>query len=469
MTRRRGCARYPCVLLVTTMLLGAASVAHAENHALIMWIGEYADSRANLPGIDLDAKAARRMAAAMNVPPGNITELKNKQLGIGAMSQAIKGLTSRIKANDRVFLYFSGHGGQQASAPGSSSKCSEGLVAHDVQIYFDRELEADIGRLAEKAGHVVMMNDSCFSGGASQKGVRAIGKLVAKRYPQPIAKAASSAAEDYNCGEAVNQKSFFGKNFEVVRREGTRLLYIAASAANQLSFAGPAGSLATQAWAACLEDPAADTDKSGSIEGVELLACAQPRINRNPDDVKQEVTLTGTPTLMVATLGGTSASVHARSVLDKLQAGADPRIKVGLGIPYTTVQIGKLLPEFDVVSNTAGYLYLFQSGSDGKTVNLLFPNEHDTDNRVSANQRLAFPRASWAFKAAGPAGKTHLLALLSPQPKDFLTIGKKNGPFSTMPATRSVMKTFIVEAIGAKPGADGQYGASILREIEEKP
>ncbi len=76
-------------------LAGAAlggTAARAENHALILWIGEYADPKASLPGIDLDAKRARQMALAMNVPAANVVEKKNQQLTLKGMGSAIDEL-----------------------------------------------------------------------------------------------------------------------------------------------------------------------------------------------------------------------------------------------------------------------------------------------------------------------------------------------------------------------------------------
>jgi hypothetical protein len=454
---------------IAAMLCGPLS-ARAENHALIMWIGQYADPRANLPGIDLDAKAARRIAAAMGVPAANITELKNEQLTWRAMGQAITSLAARIKPGDKVFVYYSGHGGQQPNVSGGGHKCSEGLVAQDIQLYFDRDLETDLARLGAKASQVVMMNDSCFSGGAS---VKALGSLVPKAYPGPIGApaGASGAGADYRCGDAVN-KGMLTKNLEVIPRAGARLLYVAASADNEVSYAGPQGSLATQAWAACLEDPKADTDHSGSISGEELRACAQARVDHNQQHVSQHVTLTGTPSLPVsfATVAPAvaTARVAADRVLQDIRAGADAAIGVTLKPARDSVRIGQDPLEFVVETQREGYLYILQVGSDGKSINVLFPNAVDADNHLAPGHH-AFPRPSWALRAAGPAGADHLLALLSSEPKDFTQIGQRAGVFSSVPATRQGVKSLIVVSTGARAGSQGRYGTSEVMQVKEQP
>jgi hypothetical protein len=459
--------RAAAMILAVTGTLATHLPAHAENHALIMWIAHYAQG-ADLPGIDLDAQSARQIALAMGVPEANITELKNEQLTWRGMGQAIQAITDRIKQGDKVILYFSGHGAQQVNASGGSSKCSEGILAQDVQLYFDRNLEADLARLGAKASQVVMFNDSCFSGGASAK---KLSKLVPKVYPGPINKQAAASGAEYNCGDAVNSKAL-SKNFEVVPRSGARLLYVAASAPNEVSYASPEGSIATVAWAACIKDPAADTNRSGSISGDELKACAQARINANKLNVRQTVTLTGTTALSVSfaevSVANEGSQVAPNRALQDIRAGSDKSYKIGLKPAKSSVRIGEDSLQFDVDTNMDGYLYIFQIGSDGKSVNLLFPNAVDTDNRLPAGKH-SFPRPTWALKAAGPAGVDHLMALLSSEPKNYADVTKRVGFFSSVPSTRSGIKSLIVVSTGAVAGGQGRYGTSEVMQVTETP
>ena len=448
--------------------------ARAENHALIMWIGEYADPGANLPGIELDAKRARQIALTMNIAASNIIERKNKELTRKGMADAMAALTDRIAPGDKVFLYYSGHGGQKNNTS-AGKKCSEGLISHDLQLYFDKDIEVDLARLGAKASQVVMLNDSCFSGGASEKGLKeGERKLVAKRYLGPIKvdpKATSpSPAGEYRCGDAVN-KGILAKNFEVVQRKGANLLYVAAARDNEVSYASPEGSLATEAWAACLADPSADTDKSGSISGEELRACAQRVIDGNGQQVSQHITLTGTTSLAIAVAPvdpRVFSAVSAPNALRDIAAGSDKSYAVKLTPVKNTVRIGQDSFEFKVETNREGYLYILQVGSDGKTFNLLFPNQVDTDNRIGAGTQK-FPRPSWALRSAGPAGTNHLMALLSATPKDFAAQMGAAGVFASAPATRGGVKSLVVVATGASPAGEGRYGASPVVQLVEAP
>ena len=109
--------------------LGMAGQAHATNHALIMWIGDYGNPRNNLPGIEYDAQAARRIAQSMGVPAGNIREVSNAQLTKSTIAAELSGLHQRIAQGDKVFIYYSGHGHQVSGVGGA--RCTEALVSRE--------------------------------------------------------------------------------------------------------------------------------------------------------------------------------------------------------------------------------------------------------------------------------------------------------------------------------------------------
>lgn len=496
MTIRWALTRLASLLAALACGVLASPAVRAENHALILWIGQYSDPNANLPGIDLDAMRARQIALAMGIPAANIIEKKNQQLTLKGMSDAIAELTNRIKAGDKVIVYYSGHGFQNTNTLTGGKKCSEGLVAQDMKGYVDSQLEIDLARLGAKASQVVMLNDSCFSGGASEKRLPGSGrKLVKKSWgsllergvaaltpgsaaaasPGPAAAAspgpAVASAASYRCGDAVN-KSALAKTFEVVQRQGANVLYVAAARDNEVSYASAEGSLATEAWAACLADPTTDTDRSGSISGEELRVCAQRHVDGNGQQVNQHISLTGSPQLSVSFAPVDSrpaaAALSAPDVLRDLSAGSDRSYVVKLLPAKSTVRIGQDFLEFSVETNREGYLYIFQVGSDGKTFNLLFPNKVDTDNKVAAGtQRL--PRASWALRSAGPAGTNNLMALVSSTPKDFNGQMDARGTFASAPATPSGAKALVVVATGAAAGGNGRYGTSAVVPIVEAP
>ena len=161
-----------------------------------------------------------------------------------------------------------------------------------------------------------------------------------------------------------------------------------------------------------------------------------------------------------------TAPVNAAQALHDLHAGADRSLAVALTLARNSLRIGKDYLDFSVATPQAGYLYLLQVGSDGKTFNLLFPNKIDADNFLPAGTQR-FPRPSWRLRAGGPLGKSHLLAIVSPVKKDLAREMDATSVFPSSGATQRNTRTLVVEATGAGNGGSGRYGASEVVTINE--
>ena len=492
--------------------LAMAAPAWADNHALIMWIGDYGNPKSNLPGIDLDAANARKIAMAMGVPERNITEISNAQLTRANIGAGLRGLYARIKDGDKVFLYYSGHGGQ-LPGQGTAAKCSEVLVARD-GLVLDASLQEALTTLGNKASQVVMMNDSCFSGGAATRSVAAAEPGAVPKFLPADAKTNTAVTSGYACGDPTNTARLTRSLDGMVKdTRGPQVLYIAASNDTQVSFATPRGSLGTLAWAACIGAAQADADRSGRISGEELRECAQSLIDRR--GTKQTITLQGNarlplsfvqtaapapepapaPTVAAAPTPApaqaptpapapaaaptpspapvpaappppATATVNAAQALHDLQAAADRSLPVQLTLARNSLRIGKDYLDFSVNTAREGYLYLLQVGSDGKTFNLLFPNKIDSNNFLPAGTHR-FPRQTWRLRAGGPVGKSHVLAIVSPVKKDLARDMDGSSVFPSSAATQRATRTLVVEATGAAEGGSGRYGASEVVTINE--
>jgi Caspase domain/Domain of unknown function (DUF4384) len=479
------------------LMLGATAPGWAANHALILWIGDYGDPKNNLPGIDLDAANARKIAVAMGVPPQNTTEVSNAQLTGENMARALVGLYQRIREGDKVFIYYSGHGSQIAGHE-TQARCTEGLMVRD-GLVLDSEMQKVLTAIGNKASQLVMMNDSCFSGGAATRNLAPPEPDMKAKFMPPDAKTNSAVTEAYACGNATNTTRMTRSLTALAgNTRGPQVLYIAASNDTQVSFATSKGSLGTLAWATCMGTAQADADRSGRINGEELRACSQAIIDRSK--ARQTITLQGhaqlplsfvqaaapaagpapapaaaaapapapapaptpTPTLAPAP---SNAAVDASKALADLHAAADRSLQVQLSLARPSLRIGKDLLDFSVNTAQPGYLYLLQVGSDSKTFNLLFPNKLDENNFLSAGSHR-FPRAQWRLRAGGPAGTSHLLAIVSPVKRDFARGLQQGSVFASAAATTGSTRNLVVEATGGD-GADGRYGASeVLRVVE---
>ena len=473
MNRTRRFARKLLAGAAITATMGSGGAAFATNHAIIFWIGDYGSPQLNLPGIDKDAANATRIARTMGVPSQNIKEVANRQLTRQGMAGELSSLTARIAQGDKVFVYFSGHGFQSTGVGGA--RCTDSLVTACPSLVPDFEFQDALTKLGAKASQVVVMNDSCFSGGAATKALqsRSVDGGVAKFYPGEF-KTNTAVTEGYRCGEAVNKMS---RNLEVLdaQERGPNVLYVAAATDTEVAFATDNGSVATLAWAHCLANNTADTDRSGSVSGRELQTCSQNYINTRTK-FKQTIMLQGAEALPISFAGasnsgsgGTSAGggrVDPVGALRDLQAASSKDHQVRLSPASNELRIRQDFLDFNVSTNKPGYLYLLQVGSDGKTFNLLFPNKIDKDNYIAAGNHQ-FPRQNWRVRAGGPAGISHLLAIVTLTPKDLTKDMDLNAAFATAQANEQAAKTLIVETTGAN-GGSGAYGASAVVAINEK-
>ena len=117
----------------------------------------------------------------------------------------------------------------------------------------------------------------------------------------------------------------------------------------------------------------------------------------------------------------------------------DDRRLVELKSTKQAFKIGADDITFSLTTSHPGYLYLLMAGSDGKTFDLVFPNQLDRANLVKAGESIVLPRPNWGLAAGGPAGKNLLLALVADSPRDFSALKMQSaGPFSM---------------VGANPGA----------------
>lgn len=441
-------------IAVTTLFF--SGVAQAANYGLIMTIGDYSDPRASLPGIETDAKLAARIAKSMGISDEKLTRVSNRQLSIEGVQRQLNELEQKIGRGDNVFIYYSGHGGQHNS--GGKGECSEGMITYDMKTFDDATIEQSLSKLANKAGQVVMMNDSCFSGGQASKGP---GTRGVDRVPKNWA---VKGNDSYECGNAVNMKQT--RNLvPVAAGMGSNFLYIAAATEREVAFATRNGSSATVAWASCLEGKA-DQDGNGALTGRELQQCSQQWINRNR--FNQTITLVGNTDLPLVFLEASGTTATPVQALVSLQQLSSPAIKVGLKSGSDTLRIRKDFLDLTINTDSSGYLYLFHVGSDQKTFDLLFPNDRDNSNFISAGE-LRLPRASWAIQAGGPVGENYLMAVVSETPRDFSGFMQllNGSPFRSAVSSSSTTRNLTVVGAGQNTPAPGRFGVSQMIKIRE--
>jgi hypothetical protein len=107
--------------------------------------------------------------------------------------------------------------------------------------------------------------------------------------------------------------------------------------------------------------------------------------------------------------------------IDTVMRQATPAMTVGFKLSVDQITTGEAIVA-EVRSSTPGYVYLFQMGTDGRTLSLLFPNAMDGANYIAADTAMNLPRPSWRMSARGPTGVGHMLAVVTAQALDVLAL-----------------------------------------------
>jgi hypothetical protein len=445
----------------SAMTLGVRSLpARDHRHALIIGISRYADpSIPDLPGARVDRESATQMALAMQVPPGNITYLQDEAATGNGIRQALQELSTRVEEGDRVFLHYSGHGTRYKES--QAGNCTEALLAYDggpLGTVTNREMAELLKPIVRKSDKLFVMYDACHSGGVVQAAQTVRTRGFHNTNDEGVLRPKFAAVPD-ECSRPVNVK---GRNLAVEQTEQGALaqdiIYVSASRDNEVSFDDEEkGGLATQYMRDCMLRDAKDLDSSGAISIDEIRQCAQQKLNqrmRNDALFKpHNITLNGNAAFVPSWFNqpvplpdaAATAAVNAANAvtttsptseqqftgeqaLRQIFDQRDAKRHVNAQVNKAPLKIGKDFVDMQLQSNRDGYLYVVMAGSDNRSLYLLFPNELDRDNKISAGTRVRLPRPQWRLRAAGPAGTDSILVMVTDQPRDL-------GPLRDSPNT----------------------------------
>lgn len=149
-------------------------------HALLIGINVYrCPAVSNLKGCVPDALAMRDYLQSATATSGSALNVRLLLDEAATKSAIIDGITTHLgaaKAGDTVLLYFSGHGAEEEASPVFHRFDGEKhttLVCHDSRTdgvcdLADKELRYLIAGVSKPAVHVVLVTDSCHSGGVTR-------------------------------------------------------------------------------------------------------------------------------------------------------------------------------------------------------------------------------------------------------------------------------------------------------------
>ncbi len=457
--------------LFILLLCGLSGFVKAEIYGLLIFNGDYQDGIPKLDGVQRDVPTASSIAHLMGVKEENMRVLTD--LTLDEMRTAFDELDARVTSGDRVFIYYSGHGGRQYVRE-PVERCGESLVSVNGGFFNDSELDDRLKKLSERAQKVIAMLDSCHSGGVTTRALR-----NTQYRPKYWSKGGQDAC--YEPSNIVTRS--IGRASRSVGGGGKNFVYIAAAKNDEVSLDSTEGGFATLAWAQCMSGEAVDANGSGGLTAEEIRRCAQQKIDEKTQGLQgvlpQHISIVGNPDL-VMTLVAKKADVvpqlvdapvvkpvidsSAPATLLDIYNGRDDKRIVEITPALTKLRIGKDKLSFSLRSSHDGYIYLLMAGSDGKTFDVLFPNKLDRDNYIQAGQALRFPRVGWEVVAQGPAGRDHILAIISDAPRDLSRFPVANaGPFSEVSANQQSQQD--IQLISSSSAVEQQCSDTLKRNL----
>lgn len=114
-----------------------------------------------------------------------------------------------------------------------------------------------------------------------------------------------------------------------------------------------------------------------------------------------------------------AAPVSLEEAIAATLAGSDSSFGLTVDKVRTPLAIGRDPLSFVLHSQRNGLLYVLLWDKATGHLNLIFPNELDLQNKVSAGKPVIFPRPDWAYEADPPQGKWEVITLVSESPRDF--------------------------------------------------
>jgi len=425
---------------------------HAENRALIMGISNYPNSP--LPGVTADIDHVQQMAATMQIPKENITVKKNSELTLEGMQKAVNDFEKTIKAGDRAFIYFSGHGSSYSKA---QNQCAKAIVTQDLRAFDREKFQASIEPIIKRASKTFVFLDTCFSGG-----IVATNTSETRDFGESQARPKALNKPDDPCAQGTNTSDYRDFHVEAASSPNYYLLGAAGPTEYAIDGGSSLGGLATTAFKRCLDSPEkADQNNDNVVTLHEAYLCAQKEVNRILPSSYSSQTLTegnGPGGNVPVSFGFSNSSnqnapVDTYALMNTIVSAADATQQVTIKPSKSEYKIGSDSLEMDISSSKNGYLTLFSVGTSGEMYQL-FPNQYDKNNQITANTAFHIPTVGWNINASGPKGKDRFVAIVSNDPNQFANLGIPVSPFRKLEKSSKSVKD-IVE-VSLKPNSNCQ-------------
>lgn len=410
-------------------LMAMPGAAWAKDSAVLIGVGKFiALKGSDLPGIELDVEMMRGVAERLGYT--SVAELRDEAATRRAILDRLERLlVTEASPNDRVLVYFSGHGTRVDVKVGQEIETHSAIVAADATMSTDSEGNrtlrgvvvgnefADLFRRA-KVKSVTLVVDACHSG--------SIYKAVALGYPVLGSTRAFRKFLTWPGMPAVKTAAI-DKAIGIDLRKSTaeKALYVSMAAAGdeEAALATSGGSMFTVG----MQQAIAARSEAGQISPREAVKLASEYIEREVAKSNGEV--------FHPEVHGADILVDGPMRLTDTSAGGGPNwrevLRISEGLPKLGLTgVSPLYKEgeevrMQIAVPTDGYLNVVAVGPDD-AITLLYPNENARDNHVAAgtvslpadipkvgDQEIYFP-------ITAPYGKTLVAAILTKKPLDLV-------------------------------------------------
>jgi serine/threonine protein kinase len=150
-----------------------------------------------------------------------------------------------------------------------------------------------------------------------------------------------------------------------------------------------------------------------------------------------------------------AAPVSLEDAITATLAGSDNSFGLTVDKVRTPLVIGRDPLSFVLHSQRNGLLYVLLWDKATGHLNLIFPNELDLQNKVSAGKPVIFPRPDWAYEADPPQGKWEVITLVSASPRDFTGL-RLESRASASSVTQDVIEEVLGKSAKGGPALGGE-------------
>lgn len=414
----------PSVVLAALLAALFTAPAPAANRALLIGVAQDAGGLSRpLPGIDLDLDMMRGLAAWLGFAPAEIQVMQDREATAEAVQRALGGwLREGVGPEDRVLLYFSGHGSQVPDLNGdeTADAADEVLVLSDLApaltpdgrasltgVLLDDDLERALAAIASR--RVLVVLDACHSGTATRS--------YALAPSQSGARSAVVKSYTYPGMPTGNPESAF----RTLSRRPAHVS-LAAAADDERSLSTERGSYFTLGLAEAVGSAAAVGRNLSAREALDAAAAfVAASLGPAGQALLFHPQIEGDPRLTEAPLGLIPAAAGAGPHWQRLRALAASRRVLEVRANRTRFALGETL-ELTLEVPFDGWLNLIAvDARDSSTV--LFPNRRDRAHRVTAGPLRLPGTRPFSLPAVPPAGPVLLVAVLTAEPLDLYETG----------------------------------------------